>query len=84
MQIGKAQVQDVGGHAAEDPKEIQTSSWWISNHPGSDRISPHEVLQSWLINTVYHLLVNINKGEGRRSLLIFFPWKDWKGRGWAY
>ena len=21
------------------------------------RISPHEVLQSWLINTVYHLLV---------------------------
>ena len=24
MQIGKAQVQDVGGHAAEDPNEIQT------------------------------------------------------------
>ena len=30
------------------------------------RISPHEVLQSWLIsNTVYHVLVNNNKGEGR-------------------
>ena len=28
-------------------------------------ISPHEVLQSRLINTVYHLLVKNNKGEGR-------------------
>ena len=36
MKIAKAQVQDVGGHAAEDPKEIQTSSWGISNHPGSN------------------------------------------------
>ena len=27
------------------------------------QISPHEVLQSLLINTVYHLLVNDNKGE---------------------
>ena len=28
------------------------------------RISPHEVLQSWLINTVYHLLVKNNQGRG--------------------
>ena len=27
--------------------------------------SPHEVLQSWLINTVYHLLDKNNKGEVR-------------------
>ena len=31
----------------------------------STRISPHEVLQSWLINTVYHLLVKNINGEGR-------------------
>ena len=31
---GKAQVQEVGGHAAEDQKRIQTSSWLL-NHPGS-------------------------------------------------
>ena len=35
------------------------------------RISPHEVLKSWSINTVYHLLVKYNKGEGRG--LIYFP-----------
>ena len=28
-------------------------------------ISPHKVLQLLLINTVYHLLVNNNKGEGK-------------------
>ena len=27
IQSGKAQVQEVGGHAAEDQKEIRTSSW---------------------------------------------------------
>ena len=49
----------------------------------STRISPHEVLQSWLINTVYHLLVKNNKGEERggglkekRGLLTFFAWKE--------
>ena len=51
------------------------------------RISPHEVSQSWLINTVYHLLVKNNwgrGGEGRGDLLTFFPWKGWvriRGRG---
>ena len=29
-----AQVQDVGGHAPEDQKQIRTSSTWI-NHPVS-------------------------------------------------
>ena len=33
----KAQVQEVGGHAAEDPTQIQTSSWCI-NHPGSGQL----------------------------------------------
>jgi len=27
MQSGKAQVQEVGSHAAEDQKQIKTSSW---------------------------------------------------------
>ena len=31
------------------------------------RISPHEVLQSWLINTVYYSFVKNNKGEGREG-----------------
>ena len=32
IQSGKAQVWQVGGHAAKDQKQIWTSSWWI-NHP---------------------------------------------------
>ena len=34
MQSGKAQVKEVGGHEAQDKKQIPTSNWWIS-HPGS-------------------------------------------------
>lgn len=34
MESGKAKVQEVGGHAADDQKKIQTSSWCI-NRPGS-------------------------------------------------
>ena len=34
IQGGKAQVQEVGGHAAEDQIQIRTSSWLI-NHQGS-------------------------------------------------
>ena len=62
------QVQEAEGHAVEDQKQTRTSRWWID----------HEVLQSWLINTVkslvkshksldtvYHLLVKNNKEEGR-------------------
>ena len=50
------------------------------------RVSPHKVLQSCFNNTVYHLLVENNKREGkwglRRGLLTFFPWK--RGGGGAY
>ena len=50
--------------------------------------SPHEVLQSWLVNTVKHLLVKNDKGDGggglerEGGLLTFFPWKGglpWEG-----
>ena len=40
----------------------------------SSRITPNEVSQSWLINTVYCLLVKNNKGEGR-GLISIFPLK---------
>ena len=52
----------------------------LVNEPS--RISPHEVLQSDLFNTVFHLLVkNINKGKARgggrlkreRELISFLP-----------
>ena len=43
-------------------------------------ISPHEVLQSWLIDIVYHLLVRNKQGRGgagglnrEGGLLTFFP-----------
>ena len=60
-QSGKAQVKEVGGHAAEVQTQIRTSSWWKK----PSWINPHEVIQnswqSWLINsTVYHLWVNNN------------------------
>ena len=63
MQSGKAQVQEVGGHTAEHQKQIRTSN---VNEPS--QISPNEVLQSWLIYTVYHILVENNKIKGKRSL----------------
>ena len=50
---GKAQLQEVGGYAAKDQQQIMNKPSWIS---------PHEVLQPRLINTVYHLLVKNNKG----------------------
>ena len=52
---------EVLGHAGDNQNQIQTSQ--LVNKPS--RISPHEVLQSWLINTVYHLLVKNNQGRGR-------------------
>ena len=59
--VDKLKYEKVGGHAAEDQKQIWPFSWQI-NYPGS----VHKVKQSWLINTVYHLLVknNIREGEG--------------------
>ena len=48
-------------------------------------ISPHEVFQSWLINTVYHKRINRDWGLKRdRGLITFFPWKVrvyWRGWG---
>ena len=43
-------------------------------------ISPHKVLWSWLINTVYHLLVKNNEGKGgglnrEGKLINFLPLK---------
>ena len=32
IQGGKPQVQEVGDYAAEDQKQIRTSSWWINHH----------------------------------------------------
>ena len=55
--VEKLKYKAIGGHAAEDQKQIQLvkkPSW----------ISPHEVVQSWLINTVQHLLVKNDKKEG--------------------
>ena len=43
--------------------KIEVVQTRIKNKPSW--ISPHEVLQSRLITTVYHLLVKNNKGEGR-------------------
>ena len=49
-------------HAAKDKKQIRTSSWLIK----LTQISPHELLQSWLINIVQHVLVYKNdKRDGR-------------------
>ena len=59
----KAQVQEIGDHAAEDQKQRRTSSRWSKPSP----ISPHEVLQSWLIYTVYHLRPKNNNGWGGRE-----------------
>ena len=86
---GKAQVQDVRGYATEDKKN---PNFQLVNKPSW--ISPHEVLQSRLINTVYDLLVKNNKGEGmgaqntgkRKGLINFLPpkrrWR-WGGGGGA-
>ena len=42
--------------------------------PDSSQISPHEVSQSRLINKVYHLLVNNNRGR-KGGLINFLPLK---------
>ena len=62
-------VQVVGGHAAEDQKQVRTSSGGITE---PSRISPHEVLHLTLIDTVQHLLGKNDKGKGRAEGLINF------------
>ena len=55
-QSGKTKPFEVWGHTAEDKKEQKRNpDFQQVNKPY--RISAHEVLQSWLINTVYHLLI---------------------------
>ena len=47
-------------------------------------ISPHKVLQLLLINTVYHLLVNNNKGEGGKLINYLLRKRGgliWEGGG---
>ena len=63
------QVLEVGGHAAEDQKQIRTSSGGVTE---PSRISPHEVLHLRLIDTVQHLLGKNDKGKGRAEGLINF------------
>ena len=55
----KPKYKKVGGQAAEDQKQIRTSSWWI-NHPGS----VHTVLQLSLIDTVLFISEEWEKGGG--------------------
>ena len=70
------------GRAAEDQKQIRTSSWWI-NHPQEpfSEISPHEVLQSWLIIQSIIYLWRIKRGRGgglkrERELINVLPLKS--------
>ena len=67
--------------------EVTQPNFQLVNKPS--RISTKEILRSWLINTVYHLLVKSNKGGERgRGLnengayLLSFPEKG--GGGGAY
>ena len=62
-------VQEVGGHADEDQKQMRTSSGGITE---PSRISPHEVLHLRLIATVQHLLGENDKRKGRAEGLINF------------
>ena len=66
MQSGYAQIEEVGGHAAEDQKQIRTPNKWI-NHLGSVQ---DKDLQSRLINTAFHLLVRSNKRGGESGDLL--------------
>ena len=43
--------------------EVTQPNFQLVNKPS--RISTKEILRSWLINTVYHLLMKSNKGEER-------------------
>ena len=55
-------------------KVWRSCSWGSESNPNfqvvnkPSQISPHDVLQLWLINTVYHLLVKNKSGEGRGAL----------------
>ena len=60
----KAQIQEVGGDAAEDQRT--NPNFQLVNK--ASQISPHKVLQLWLINTVYHYFISKEYlGEGKDS-----------------
>ena len=54
---------------------------------GKKTTSDQSKSESWVINTVYNLLVKNNWGRGegglieREGLLTFFPWKEGGGGG---
>ena len=58
-------------------RKLEVAQPRINNKPSW--ISPQEILQSRLINTVYHLLAKNNKGKGRGAweggLINFLPQK---------
>ena len=75
--VAKLKFKKVGGHAAEDlPIQLVNKL---------SQISPHQVLQSWLINAVYSLLVkNIRRRRGgglnrECGLINFLPLKSGGG-----
>ena len=90
MQSGKGQVQEVGGHVAEDQKQNRTSSCWI-NHCILDQSTGSftVAIDSWqssLINTVYHLSLNNNKGEAEelnRRFTVCRRFAYWGNYEWA-
>ena len=53
IQSGKSQIQEVGGHAAEDQKQIRTSSSFQLVNKLS-QISPHQVLIDFKIQSIIH------------------------------
>ena len=57
----KSSNTTVGDRAAEDQKKKKNPLFQLQNKPSW--IRPHEVLQFWLVNTVYYLLVKNNKGR---------------------
>ena len=63
------QEQEIGGHLSRGLK-INPNFQHVNK---SFRISPNEVLKSWLINTVYHSLVKNKKGEGKGGSINFVP-----------
>ena len=49
--VEKLKYKKVGGHAAEDQKQIRTSSWWLS-HPGSVHAKFYS--RDWLIQSIIY------------------------------
>ena len=63
IQSGKAPVQE-GWRSCNWGSE-SNPNFQMANKPS--QISPHEVLQTWLIITIYHLLGKNNQGRGEEE-----------------